>query len=275
MTTAMKSRIILHISCGLLLQAALLIPTSLGTNQVIEIDQSPMTVDLEEMKVPLNIRQSVIEGDLSIRTHKLQQLIIMVEGVDEDDSDQEQKVFLIVDAATGRISLSLDGDFADSDVEWVVPESASLSIQTTDGDITVEGLQGDIDCSSMDGTIELTDISGRVSAATEDGDILVSLNHRISTRPISVSTEDGDIELELPANPNVKISASTMDGDIYCDFPIGSGFKPDPDSHNQSVWKSLFDERKLIGVLGQGSLPIQLSTLDGDITIIRSDNEQN
>ena len=263
----------IHLSVFLLVHAVLLSSAAAGKNQVIEIDHSPMQVNIDEITVPPHIQLSVIEGDVSIRSHNLQQIQVDIEGVEE--APDAAKAFLLVDSANGRITLSLGGPFSDSDVELSIPESASISVSSIDGDIEIEGLQGDIDCSTMDGSIELNNISGRVSASSKDGDIAIRLNDRITSSPISASTEDGDIELGLPADPQVRIKASTMDGDISCDFPIGPLQQKNADGRKRKVWKSLFDEHTLNGAIGEGTLPVQLNTLDGDITIVRSNFQSN
>jgi DUF4097 and DUF4098 domain-containing protein YvlB len=258
-----------HIAVFLFLSAILLNSFTWAKNQIIEIDHSPFELNLDEVTVPLLIQQSVVEGDITIRTHRSKHIEITVEDI--DDAPMGKKAFFVFNSTNGTISLSLNGNFAESDTEWIVPETASFSIQTVEGDVTIENIQGDIDCSSSDGSIELLNVAGRISAATQDGDITIHLSDRVSVYPISVSSEDGDIELALPPDPNVKISASTMDGNISCDFALQPGSRKDSSGRNRSIWTSILSENTLIGMIGDGSLPIQLHTLDGDIAIIGSD----
>ena len=258
----------IHLSLFLCLMPGLLNSGAMARNKVIEINRSPLQVNLEDMTVPPHIRLSVLEGDVSIRAQDRQQIQVDIEDV--EDAPQGMKAFLVVDSENGRVTLSLGGPFSDSDVECIVPESASISVSTIDGDIEIEGLQGDIECSTMDGSIVINNVSGRISASSKDGDIVIRLNDRITSRPISASTEDGDIELALPANPNISLKASTMDGDIESHYPIGAIKKKDGDGRNRTVWDNLFDEHTLHGAIGEGTLPVQLNTLDGDIVIVPS-----
>ena len=261
----------IRIPAFLALSILLLGVPAMGKNQVIEIDHSPFVLDLNGISMPLHIQQNMAEGDIFIKGQVADRLEISIE--DLDDEQLGPKAFLVINSSNGSISLSLSGEFLQRDTEWIVPESTSFSVQTVEGDITMENIRGDINCASVEGTIELINVNGKISVASQDGDIAVQISRLVSGNPISLTSEDGDIALALPAEPDVSLNASTIDGSIYCDFPIRTVSHPDPKNHDRSVWTSILSENTLIGRIGDGKLPIQLNTLDGDIAIVRSNQK--
>ena len=149
-----------------------------------------------------------------------------------------------------------------------LPEKFDLHVQTSDGDISASGFEGDIELKTSDGDliagnltgpeiylktsdgdIEASELSGGdVSLRSSDGDLTVE---RIEVEYISMATSDGNVRAS--AIKADKIVAKSSDGDLELDISGGELQAKTSDGD--------------IDVTLSGSMALDLSTSDGDITI--------
>jgi hypothetical protein len=123
-----------------------------------------------------------------------------------------------------------------------VPAGTTVTGNTTNGSITIEGLEGMVDVTTSNGAIELDGVASTVSARTSNGAItgtgLLSTDLEVSTSngrvtlhftrsptSVEVSTSNGEIEVTLPDDsPPYAVVTSTSNG------VVDIGIRSDPDA---------------------------------------------
>ncbi|HEX9756073.1 MAG TPA: DUF4097 family beta strand repeat-containing protein [Gemmatimonadales bacterium] len=133
------------------------------------------------------------------------------------------------------------------------PGSTDLSLSSTNGSLTVEGITGDLDLETTNGSIRLGGVAGTVRAETTNGSIAAVLGgNRWSGRELDLETTNGGIRLTVPEGFSADLDASTTNGGIEVDFPV-------------TVRGRI--SRQISGKLGDGGPPIRLRTTNGGIAI--------
>lgn len=129
---------------------------------------------------------------------------------------------------------------------------------TTSGGFRLRGVPGDVTLETKDYDIEVEEVTGEVNINNRNGPVRVQVP-RAPRYPISIETRNGNIELTLPADSSFKIEASARDGEIESDFE-GPGLQKSDDRH---------DNATLTGTVGNGAVPIRLTTTHGVIRLRR------
>lgn len=106
-------------------------------------------------------------------------------------------------------------------------------LDSSSGDITINGFTGNIEGESSSGTI--------------------SLGYKEFNNNVTLRAQSGDIELKLPESSEFYLDASCSSGEVECNFPITiSGKKKD---------------NVLIGTVKSDKNKVKLNTSSGDITV--------
>lgn len=115
-----------------------------------------------------------------------------------------------------------------------VPHSCNLSLRTSSGDITVNGVSGTLFLQSTSGDVRLQKIGGNALVNSSSGDIRIKgaqgrLGARsasgdlevedASLQEVSVTSSSGDIDLELLAMPEREWEIKTVSGDLNVFLP--------------------------------------------------------
>jgi len=135
-----------------------------------------------------------------------------------------------------------------------VPQGVLLVARTVNGDIDADGLQGDAEAHTVNGNVKLT-TAGRGIANTVNGSISVTMG-RADWTEANFKTVNGGITLKLPSTFGAELAAKTVNGDIRSDFPV-------------SV--TSMDRRSIRGTIGAGGPKVTISTVNGSITLQRSE----
>jgi len=159
-------------------------------------------------------------------------------------------------------------------VELTVPALAVLSLTTSNGEITSDGIQGQITAHSSNGKIDIRGAKGRLDLETSNGPIMIdaiaaTLVAGTSNGDIhfagtldqgkhTLSTSNGSIELVLPSTAQFHFRARTSNGTVTNRFP-----KLQP-SRGRS------GGNHLSGLVGSGTkadIDVNLETSNGSITL--------
>jgi hypothetical protein len=145
----------------------------------------------------------------------------------------------------------------DTQVHFVVsvPPGVTFVGRTVNGEVDAEGLQGDADVHTVNGSVKLT-TTGRGLANTVNGSIFVTMGRADFIGDASFKTVNGGVTLKVPATFGAELSANTVNGDIRSDFPV-------------SVTQ--MDRRSIHGVIGAGGPHVTISTVNGSITLQKSE----
>lgn len=102
-----------------------------------------------------------------------------------------------------------------------VPANYDLTLDASNGSVTVTGVRGNIDAETANGSIRLNDLGGRVRARTSNGSTHVQVSGaRWDGEGLTVVTSNGSARLDLPENFSAELAVSTNNGGINVDFPV-------------------------------------------------------
>jgi DUF4097 and DUF4098 domain-containing protein YvlB len=175
-----------------------------------------------------------------------------------------------------------------ADIYVTVPAGTDLRLDTSNGDILVQGttrggilstsngaiyleqVQGSFEASTSNGAIEIDTIDGSASVKTSNGRVTVreargEFNVKTSNGAVTFSgeltpgggnrlvTSNGRIEVELTGTPSVTIDASTSNGEIE---------HPDV-----AILATETESDHLVGTIGAGEADLYIETSNGDVVI--------
>ena len=135
-----------------------------------------------------------------------------------------------------------------------VPAGVGLVARTVNGSIDATGLQSDAEATTVNGSVTVS-TTGAARATTVNGTIDASMGRAVWPNGAKFTTVNGQVTLRLPAAVNANVRASTVSGGIRSDFPLQMDSDPGP-KHAE-------------GVLGAGGQRLDITTVNGGITLLR------
>jgi DUF4097 and DUF4098 domain-containing protein YvlB len=135
-----------------------------------------------------------------------------------------------------------------------VPKTLAVTVESSNGEITVTGLTGAFIASASNGRITGTDLSGSARATTTNG--VVTLTMLAVTGDITAETTNGQVTITVPRATNATLSARVTNGAITHD--------------NLDLAVTESSRRRLDGRLGTGGPSIRVETTNGAIRLIGS-----
>jgi hypothetical protein len=136
-----------------------------------------------------------------------------------------------------------------------VPAGVALAARTVNGDIDGESLTGNADAKTVNGSVRLS-TTGTAVANTVNGSITATMGRADWAEGASFKTVNGGITLKFAGDLNAEVKASTLNGSITTDFPL--------------TLTGTFTPRKLQGTIGAGGRSLDLSTVNGSITLAKN-----
>ncbi len=133
-----------------------------------------------------------------------------------------------------------------------VPADMDVTVQSVNGDVTLDSLKSDLVVGVVNGNIVLDEISGDVTVGLTNGNIRCEMV--LPTQgTCQLSVINGQIELAIPMSTSANFSANVTNGSVS----INDLQLQNPQSTNRS----------LSGILGTGLGKIKLVTVNGSITV--------
>lgn len=133
-----------------------------------------------------------------------------------------------------------------------VPHGVQVDVMTVNGELGVANVEGAVEAHTVNGSVRVAAGGGAVSAETVNGSVTAALDSVSGTGAVKLSTVNGSVTAELPSSLNGTISMETVTGHATSDFPLTA--KPD-------------DPKHLSGTIGTGGRSIELSTINGSVTL--------
>ncbi len=156
-----------------------------------------------------------------------------------------------LEVARGRSSMHFGRQSREVSFKVKVPRSASVKLNTRNGELRIVGITGPVKADSTNGNVVCENVGGAVEIGATNGDLKVQVTG-IAPDGIRMDTTNGDIDLRLPGNAKASISARWVNGDFET-----SGLKPEGQS----------ERRRYTGSLNGGGPRIELNTTNGRIRI--------
>ncbi len=140
--------------------------------------------------------------------------------------------------------------------EVSVPLHYDLTLQTTNGGISVDGVSGVIDFQATNGGVSLSGLGGTVRGRTVNGGVTVRLNGDawVGEGGLDVATTNGSVSLEIPQGYNAQLEAGTVNGRVTTDVPL-------------TVQGRL--GKRIRAELGHGGAMVKAVTMNGAVRIKR------
>lgn len=187
---------------------------------------------------------------------------------DEDRGSREPR------DACNRGSVSVNGEAARVDFTVRVPAGVRVSMATVTGDVYAAGLHSPVRAASVSGSVHVSS-DGPVQATSVSGDVEATMG-RAAGESLRFSSVSGDVTLLVPASTDADFSARTLSGSIESDFPLqlGStdrrrGRDDDDDDDDGRVRVHVRIGQEAHGRLGRGGTQLRVSTVSGDISLVR------
>jgi hypothetical protein len=139
--------------------------------------------------------------------------------------------------------------------EVSVPQDASLTLNTSNGGVTVQDLRGEVRFRVRNGGVSLANVGGDIKGETTNGGLNVELTgDRWNGAGLDVETTNGGVRLDIPANYSAELETGTTNGRLNIDFPI--------------TVQGLVG-RRITTTLGSGGPKIRAMTHNGGVSIRR------
>lgn len=146
------------------------------------------------------------------------------------------------------------------DFVLTVPRSARIDgIELINGNIDLKDLTGEVKTSSINGKVTAKNLTGDCKLSTINGVLDASFDRVDSGRSITLSSVNGRVEATFPSDVNAQIRASVVHGSLSNNFGL-------------NVRKGNYVGKDMQGVLGNGGARIQVSNVNGSITVNRAND---
>jgi hypothetical protein len=134
-----------------------------------------------------------------------------------------------------------------------VPAATRLRLRTGNGAVSVANLEGSVVASVENGDLTGTNLEGGVDMRTTNGAVTVTLA-AVGQDPVDLRAVNGAIELTMPKDANANIAANVRNGQL----DLGAlAFEPLGEQTKQ----------RARGRLNAGGTPVEVSTINGNLTI--------
>ncbi len=176
-----------------------------------------------------------------------------------------------------------------ADVTIAVPASVAVRLGTVSGEGLLAGVQEDSSVSTVSGSVVVDGTRGSLAARTVSGDIAV----RAHTGPLALNTVSGEVaasgELSVVSAKTVSgrltldiasqtssVTATSVSGDVTLRLPEGKGVRVTGQSVSGRVvvdgqeYGGRPGTRNVDVANGDGTCHIQVTTVSGNLTVLRS-----
>jgi hypothetical protein len=138
-----------------------------------------------------------------------------------------------------------------------VPRKTDLSLNASNGGITIQGVAGNIQFDTTNGGVRLTDLAGWVHGRTRNGGLHVLLTgQRWDGNGLDVETTNGGVNLAIPDGYSAELETRTVNGGFRTDYPL-------------VLQGELTTRRGITTRLGSGGPPLRVRTTNGGVRITK------
>ena len=142
------------------------------------------------------------------------------------------------------------------DYEVRLPAGVEFEGVVVSGDVRAEELRSDVSLTTVDGDVFVS-TTERAWAKTVSGDMEIEMGD-FGGEDLDFSTVSGDITLWVPADFSADVDFNSLSGDFETDFQMSV-------TREKSKWIGSSIE----GTIGGGGRDLSLSTVSGDVNLLR------
>lgn len=129
----------------------------------------------------------------------------------------------------------------------------TLTLESVNGGISVEGASARVEASAVNGGIHLRGLTAPASIETVNGSVRAEFSRLVTDGSYSIESVNGTVSIVVPPDASADFRASTVNGSITNDFGL-------------PVTRGLHGQR-FAGRIGAGGPVISLETVNGTIRI--------
>jgi len=190
-------------------------------------------------------------------------VVAKIQANARSEEDAQQLVDAVRIEAAGR-SIRASGPSMLRRTNWsvtfdvYVPRHTDLSLETTNGPLSVEDVSGTMDLRAENGPVSLSGVGGDVTARVQNGPLEVELSgSRWDGAGLDAEAQNGPVELAIPERYNARLETGTVNGPMDVAFPL-------------TVTVQGHLTNRIQTTLGQGGAPVRVVTTNGPLTIRRA-----
>jgi hypothetical protein len=132
----------------------------------------------------------------------------------------------------------------------------SVEATTTNGDVRVSGGSGSIEVETTNGEVVLLGISGDVTGSTTNGSVRAEVRSLGEKGNVALETTNGNVTVFLPPTVRATLSAETTNGKVSSSFPL--------------TVSGAVSSKAIQGTIGGGrGAALSFSTTNGNIEIMK------
>ena len=222
--------------------------------------------DVRELSVPVTAALNVDgrqNGGITVHGWDKAEIHVtaMIQAQAESQADAQAIAKQVTLATTGG-QVRADGPRdLDRNSSWsvsyevYVPRHTNLTLNGSNGGLSVDGVQSKMELETQNGGITLTDVDGDIRGTTVNGGITVDLSgDGWRGGGLELITTNGGVHVTVPTNYSANLDASTQNGGLDVGFPIRVQGQVG---------------RRVSTQLGAGGAPIRLTTTNGGVSVRR------
>lgn len=147
---------------------------------------------------------------------------------------------------------TIDVSIQSGDLDMTDCKSGAASVESKSGEIRIANLDGNLNARCASGNLDVKGWSGKTfSVESVSGDVSVDLPNPVSGT-VNIRTVNGDTTVGLADGGDARVSLSTLRGEVTC------GIELQDDTRT---------EQRVSGRLGEGTGTLDVSGINGDITV--------
>jgi hypothetical protein len=209
-----------------------------------------------------------INGDIAAGAVFSSEITVTVTRRVEGPDEAELEALLdsiTVDTFRTDGHLTIDADMPDdvgyeysADFEILAPPDLTLELSTVNGEVSANGFSAGWSFSTVNGNVTVEYHNGAVHVQSVNGNLDCDLASLEAQEIASLSTVNGNVVLALPGDVSTNFSASTTVGTVEI-----LGF--------DQVTYIDYEKGLKTGSIGTGSAFVDITTVNGDVTILPRD----
>ncbi len=217
---------------------------------------------------------SNINGSITIDTWDTNQVKLEVVKT-ADSKERFDDVEIKIDSTPDALTIATKYDRLKNQNTWnrngklvidyrlTVPRSAVLdAIETINGSVNIANATNVTRAKSINGQVKATNLRGTAELGTVNGTVTADFDQLAGSGRIALNTVNGQVNLTVPSDINATLKSHSLNGSITNEFGL-------------PVRKGKWVGRDLFGKIGTGETPIELSSVNGGLTIKRKADGRN
>jgi hypothetical protein len=198
-----------------------------------------------------------VDGDISVRSGPVDRITVATHRVWSFHEPTVTERRTATGLSISAVCRGVDWGTCSTSVRLVVPVMAALTLTSSDGSISVDGVHGALNLQSDDGDVDATAAPGPLQLSSDNGSVTGT---GLTSGQVQASSDNGDVTLGFVAAPKTA-SASSENGSVTVLVPRG------PASYLVSATTDNGSRSVGVHVDSASDRHIVANSEDGDVTV--------